>query len=237
MSESDLTITDDLGAEAGWRVLEAIVDVMSVKHRCLLAVPGGSTPGPVFDWLAANIPADVAKRLTLTLVDERHLPLPSPFWMDFPPASNTRQVWERWLAVVPEHQKPWFVPFARRGSLEQVRSWIAADLPHAPDVLLLGVGTDGHIASLFPNHGALEQAGLVLTISDSPKPPPERLTLSLRSLNQAHQAIVVARGADKAAALARCFWGDPALPLGRLRGPKIHWVLDADAAALIQEPR
>lgn len=235
MSSHDITVTEDLGAEAGWLVLSAIMDVLAQKERCLLAVPGGSSPGPVFSWLAQNIPADVARRLTLTLVDERHLPLVSPFWMDLPEQSNTRQLWALWLAVVDESCKPWFIPFARQGELEQVRQWIEADLPHPPDVLLVGAGPDGHIASLFPDHPALGETGPVLAITDSPKPPASRLTLSMPCLNKALHAIVIARGAGKAPAVARALSGDRSLPLGRLGGPRIQWVLDADAATLLPE--
>lgn len=70
------------------------------------------------------------------------------------------------------------------------------------DVVLLGVGADGHVASLFPGHAALsEEHRLTLPIVDSPKPPPRRLTLSLPLLVSAERVIVMALGNSKAAVM------------------------------------
>ncbi len=70
------------------------------------------------------------------------------------------------------------------------------------DVALLGVGPDGHVASLFPGHAALqEQVHKVLAIGDSPKPPPKRITMSVPMLIAARDIWVVAMGAPKSAAI------------------------------------
>jgi len=67
---------------------------------------------------------------------------------------------------------------------------------------LLGVGPDGHVASLFPGHLALtEKRKLVLPIVDAPKPPPHRLTLTLPILTSADRVIVMALGESKAAVM------------------------------------
>lgn len=66
----------------------------------------------------------------------------------------------------------------------------------AVDVALLGLGLDGHVASLFPGHAALRAKGTVIHVSDAPKPPPSRITLSAAILGAA-QVLVFARGADK----------------------------------------
>jgi 6-phosphogluconolactonase len=76
-----------------------------------------------------------------------------------------------------------------------------ADLP-VFDITFLGMGADGHIASLFPNRGGvLEKALTVISVRNSPKPPPERLTLTLRAINTSLRVWVVVAGADKAGAL------------------------------------
>lgn len=74
----------------------------------------------------------------------------------------------------------------------------AALLPPALDVLILGVGDDGHVCSLFPGHRALrEESARVIAIEDAPKPPPRRLTLSLSYLLRARQLWIVAVGERK----------------------------------------
>jgi 6-phosphogluconolactonase len=80
----------------------------------------------------------------------------------------------------------------------------AAALPPALDVLILGVGDDGHVCSLFPGHRALmEESARVLVIEDSPKPPPRRLTLSLNYVLRSKQLWIVAVGERKRTLLQR----------------------------------
>jgi 6-phosphogluconolactonase len=80
----------------------------------------------------------------------------------------------------------------------------AAALPPALDVLILGVGDDGHICSLFPGHPALlEDSARVVVIEDSPKPPPRRLSLSLQYVLRSRQLWVVAVGERKRTLLQR----------------------------------
>jgi 6-phosphogluconolactonase len=83
------------------------------------------------------------------------------------------------------------------------------------DVLLLGLGEDGHIASLFPGR-PWDGPGPLLRVTDSPKPPSSRLTLSLPFLRTASRAILLATGPSKREALLRLLDGDPALPASHL---------------------
>jgi 6-phosphogluconolactonase len=84
----------------------------------------------------------------------------------------------------------------------------AAALPPALDLLILGVGDDGHVCSLFPGHPALrEENARVVVIEDSPKPPSRRLTLSLSYVLRARQLWVVALGERKRAVLQRAIQG------------------------------
>lgn len=85
------------------------------------------------------------------------------------------------------------------------------------DVALLGMGEDGHVASLFPGHRLLEVGGLVAHLEDSPKPPPARVTLTLPVLSRLEtKRVVVATGEGKRAALTRLMGGDASLPIARL---------------------
>jgi 6-phosphogluconolactonase len=103
------------------------------------------------------------------------------------------------------------------------------------DVVLLGVGPDGHCASLFPGHpGTRVLDAPVIAVHDSPKPPPTRLSLTFPTLDAAREVWFVVSGAGKAEAVARALGGAPreevpsAGPRGRER---TIWLLDRDAAA------
>ncbi len=102
------------------------------------------------------------------------------------------------------------------------------------DVVLLGMGPDGHVASLFPGHEALDVADRsVVGVHGSPKPPPERVSLTFPAIEAAEEVWVIVAGAEKADAVARALAGEdrhqiPAsAALGRSR---TLWLLDAAAA-------
>lgn len=97
------------------------------------------------------------------------------------------------------------------------------------DILLLGIGPDGHIASLFPGKNA--EGELVVAEHDSPKPPPQRLSLSYEAINSAREVWFTVAGADKQSAVATAFGDSPEeLPVGRVSGhERTVWFVDATA--------
>ena len=103
------------------------------------------------------------------------------------------------------------------------------------DVLLLGMGPDGHIASLFPEHpGAYEEKPSVIAVHNSPKPPPNRLSMTFRVIESAREVWVVAAGTEKAAAvrLALSGAGRVQVPAAGARGrARTLWLVDRAAAA------
>lgn len=103
----------------------------------------------------------------------------------------------------------------------------------ALDVIVLGIGPDGHVASLFPGSAALQapEQELCLGVEDSPKPPPERITLALPVLRRAHSCVLLATGAGKADAVAAML-GEPTrhVPASLLRRERLTVIVD-DAAA------
>jgi 6-phosphogluconolactonase len=104
----------------------------------------------------------------------------------------------------------------------------------ALDVSLVGIGEDGHTASLFPGHPEVEDSSgaLCLPVRNSPKPPPERVTLSLPVLRAARCSLLLATGAGKAEALAAALAGpDPRVPASLLASERLHVVADTAAAA------
>jgi 6-phosphogluconolactonase len=100
--------------------------------------------------------------------------------------------------------------------------------------VLLGMGPDGHTASLFPGHPALHADGTVVAVRDAPKPPPERVSLTLRTLNAAHRLVLLVTGEGKADALARVVAGpDPAIPASLLERERLEIVADEAALARV----
>lgn len=110
------------------------------------------------------------------------------------------------------------------------------DIPHF-DVVLLGVGPDGHCASLFPAHPAVyEQDATVIAVRNSPKPPPIRLSLTFRALGAANEIWVIASGDGKAKAVALALGGagPVQVPSAGARGRhRTLWLLDRDAASAL----
>jgi 6-phosphogluconolactonase len=108
----------------------------------------------------------------------------------------------------------------------------AADGVPALDVVLLGIGEDGHVASLFPANPALRVRDRVaVPVHDAPKPPPDRVSLALPVLHAATRCVLLASGADKASALARMLGAaDEAVPASLLERGRLAVI--ADAAAL-----
>jgi 6-phosphogluconolactonase len=112
----------------------------------------------------------------------------------------------------------------------------ALSSPPRFDLILLGMGPDGHTASLFPGHPAVEEkARLVVRVDGAPKPPPARVTFTLPLINAARHVAFLVTGADKNAALRRVLNGDPALPAARVVPRDGTLVFLSDAAALTGE--
>lgn len=104
------------------------------------------------------------------------------------------------------------------------------------DLILLGLGEDGHTASLFPGHPAVEErTRLVVRVDGAPKPPPSRVTFTLPLINAARHVAFLVTGKDKNAALRRVLNGDPALPAARVAPRDGTLVFLSDAAALTGE--
>ena len=97
-------------------------------------------------------------------------------------------------------------------------------------LVLLGLGEDGHVASLFPGHGGLDANGATVGILDSPKPPPERVSLTVSRISGAARIVLLVLGAGKSEALRRTLEGpSPLAPASLLPADRLTIVADADA--------
>lgn len=111
---------------------------------------------------------------------------------------------------------------------------LGTDLPPF-DVVLLGVGEDGHVASIFPGHPVGTDPRPVADVRDSPKPPPVRLTLTLPVLSSGAEVWLLASGAGKADAVREALTSSPPhLPAAMVHGrERTLWLVDRDATATL----
>lgn len=212
---------DALVAEAAQRLARALREAVEARGSASFATSGGSTPGPIHRALAALGPDHVPwKRVSLFFVDERCVP---PSSHD----SNYRLARETLLDPLGILSSRVHRMEGERPDREQAARDYAARLPEALDVVLLGMGEDGHTASLFPGSAALEEKSAKVLAVQGPKPPPWRLTLTLPVLAAARSVLGVAVGANKADVVRRMRGGER-LPAALVT--QAEWLLDPAAA-------
>jgi 6-phosphogluconolactonase len=211
------------GPVARWIALETIAAIRE-RGACALGLSGGRTPEPVYRELA-SAPGIDWSRVSVFFGDERAVPPDDR-------ESNYRMVREALLSRVPIPDSSVHRMEAERPDREAAARAYERSLPPALDILLLGVGADGHTASLFPGSPALdERRRLVLPVIGT-KAPLERLTITPPVIEAARRVAVAAAGADKAAAAARALEGSASakdVPAGLAR--RGAWFLDRAAAA------
>ena len=198
-------------AAARWTA-ERVERAVDEGGACYLALAGGETPRGCYRRLAQP-PYDRElpwSRVFITWSDERRVPLDDP-------ASNYAMARAALLDHVPVPADQVF-PLTEENlpALDRVPK-DRAGLPRF-DIIHLGIGEDGHTASLFPGSEALNELhAIVRAVDDAPKPPPRRLTLTLPVLNAARTVLVMVAGASKREALARVLRRDPALPASHVQ--------------------
>ena len=199
-----------LREEACRRILDAAGRALRRHGRFELVLAGGRTPRDIYASLR-SVEADWS-RWQIYFGDERCLP---PDHAE----RNSRSVIDAWLGHVPIPAHQIHVIPAELGAKEAARAYgeILRDVGDF-DLVLLGLGEDGHTASLFPGHdwGADPAAPDVLAVFDAPKPPPERVSLSARRLSRAHGVLFLIEGDSKRRAVTQWRAGVP-LPAGAIR--------------------
>lgn len=190
----------DTAEEAALAAAEAIADWLAAglaeNDRASFVATGGSTPGPVYDLLA-TLPLPW-EQISVTLSDERWVPPDHP-------DSNERLLRERLLVgeAANANVVPLWSDAATPEDAAEAAEIALVDLLPA-DVVLLGMGEDGHIASLFPGSPVLEEGldpfggSLVIAVpTGDPAPSIERISLTLYALKQAFLILVLIRGEAK----------------------------------------
>jgi 6-phosphogluconolactonase len=213
-------------AAASWTA-ERIMSAVSARWACYLALAGGETPRGCYQRLALPPYRDTVPWASVFVYwsDERQVPLDDP-------SSNYAMAKAALLdhvPIPPDHVFPLVgdpTPALRR---------VRADASGRPrfDVIHLGLGEDGHTASLFPGDAALREAqALVAAVHNAPKPPPERLTLTLPVINAARAVLFMVQGASKRDALAGVLRRDPAIPASHVQpvDGELQFIVDRAAA-------
>jgi 6-phosphogluconolactonase len=228
---------EDLAREAAGRFVDLVREAVDSRGRFSVALAGGSTPGSTYRLLAdlpyrAQIPW---QEVHLFWGDERCVPPDDP-------ASNYRLAQRTLIGQVPiptenVHRvlgelKP--EAAARTYDLELQR-YFCGPLPRL-DLVLLGIGSDGHTASLFPGSPILEETkGVVAAVRAQIQGRPAwRVTLTLAAINAARQVLFLASGAEKAAIVASVLGNaEGNLPAQRVCpvAGQVTWIIDRAAAA------
>jgi len=233
---SVLEVFDDdelLATQASEAIGEALVARVGQAGLAHLAVSGGGTPERTLELLAGTPVLDAVE---LWFVDERCVGPEDP-------DSNYAMVARTLLAgsaIAPDRVHRMRGELGPQAGAEEYAQELAATFGERPaiDVAMLGIGPDGHTASLFPHAPTLHQPAAVLAVEDSPKPPPERITLSLGVLRDVGLGVLLVTGESKAPALARAL-GDPSdgCPASLLDSEHLVVFADEAAAAAIDGER
>jgi 6-phosphogluconolactonase len=216
-------------------------ETISEKGRFAVALAGGNTPRAIYQLLATDYREQMEwPRAHFFWGDERYVPRNDP-------DSNYRMAREALLDDIPiaaenVHRMPTELlqpEMAAQAYEQTLRDFWPAAFPRF-DLIQLGLGPDGHVVSLFPRSPWLQEKNrLVAVVTDSPKPPPTRLTLTPPVINHAAQVHFFVTGAEKAEALRSTLQGArdvqkfPAQAVQPLNGQVIWWV-DEKAASLLK---
>ncbi|MFF0341107.1 6-phosphogluconolactonase [Kribbella sp. NPDC004875] len=222
---------EDLAFSVAGRLITAIADAQSTGGIAQVVLTGGRVAAKVYEAVAGS-PAKVEvdwQRVEFWWGDERFLPPGDPERNE----TQARDAFLSALDVDPARVHPMAADTgqgAEAAATAYGEDLAAAGSP-AFDVLLLGVGPDGHVASLFPGYPqiAVTDAAAV-AVHDSPKPPPTRISLTLPQLNNAREVWFVVSGEDKAEAVAKALAGND-IPAAQPKGQnRTLWLLDQAAA-------
>lgn len=230
-----LTDAAELAEVVAHRLLDRIVALQATKDVVHLCLTGGNTANLMYERFADLVPGsglDVY-RLQLWWTDERFVPATDP-------DRNSLQAVTRLARTLEVNSATTHTMPAADGRLDahQCAAEYASELGETHfDVTLLGVGEDGHVGSIFPNHQSFEATSkTVIGVTESPKAPAERITLTIPAINRTDELWFIANGTPKADVVARAIQGDKSLPAAHPRGERAtYWFIDRAAAANLPE--
>jgi 6-phosphogluconolactonase len=228
----------DLFHSAAEEFVRAARAAIGAQGRFTVALSGGSTPKALYSLLASNYANFAWNRVFLFFGDERHVPSTDP-------ESNYRMVNESLLTKITIPSENVFRVPAENSDASvaaseyetQIRRFFEIKAGEFPrfDLILLGMGPDGHTASLFPDSAALDEQSRLVVANWVEKFNTHRITFTFPVLNRAAEVMFLASGADKAEMLHQVLETKitPPLPSQRVEPSdgKLLWMLDEAAAA------
>ena len=226
--------------EAFFARLRMLIDEAEAPARINLALSGGAVTTSLLPSLFPRVGEIDWSRVRVWMVDERYVPAGDE-------DRNDDQAWEGFFhaaAGVEFMRMPTSDSWAPGGgSLDEACAAFAAtwaDVMGQPsfDIALIGMGPDGHICSLFPGRIAPGETSPILAIRNSPKPPPERISVSMPVIQACPEVWLTTTGAAKASALGAAFAGASPLdlPVAGVLSPTTRVYLDEAAASQIALP-
>ncbi|MFC5501627.1 6-phosphogluconolactonase [Lysinimonas soli] len=234
-----------LAGSVAARFITKIIDVLDDLGEANVCLTGGTMGSAVLAAINSSPARDSVdwSRITFWWGDERYLPLGDPDRNDTQSRAALLDHLQLDAAQIKSFPAPGDQPDIEQAAryFEQVLADAAIDGARYPrfDVTFLGVGPDGHIASLFPDHPAVrETERVVVAETASPKPPAERLSLTLPVINSSDRVWLVLAGADKASALGLALAGANVndVPAAGAEGRKrTVFFVDKEAAAEVPE--
>ena len=218
------------------RFVHAAVDGIAERGVFRVALSGGGTPKTVYPMILEPDRRDAVdwSRVEFFWGDERTVPPDDP-------ESNFGVAYQMFIAQLPNvrperiHRMPAEAPDLDAAALSyesELRLAFGArgDEPPAFDLIWLGMGPDGHTASLFPESAALDEADRWVVGNWAPFPQAWRMTLTYPVLDAGRRVIFAVEGANKADALRAIRAGGSGLPAERVAGDQVEWLVDAAAA-------
>lgn len=229
--ELDLTLYSDaaeLSEEVSVQILAAIEKGFKLKNQFHLVLTGGTLGVQISDALVKEFNADVDafEGLHIWWSDERFVPADSVERNAFPfhnKLTNQKIVVHEGLASDTAENVD-----------DAVENYAVALEKFEIDLNILGLGPDGHVASLFPGIADFNDDRIIFAITDSPKPPAVRISFTMKTINSATEIWIVAAGANKAEAVTKVVEGDLSIPASYVRG-KSHTRLIVDTEAFFSE--
>lgn len=224
----------------GGRLLTAVLDAIAARGTAHVALTGGTMGSAVVAALADHPAHDAVdwSRVHFWWGDERYLPSGDADRNDTQnddAGLRTLTLGSDRVHRVPGPDETDSVEDAARRYEEELREHGAESF----DVVLLGVGPDGHVASLFPGHPRQQaRETIAVAVHDSPKPPPTRVSLTAECLSRSREVWFIVAGGDKAEAVAKGIAGAPAAEssTGLVRGvERTLWLVDEAAAGRVEQ--